>query len=380
MIDAAEFVDAARQRGYRLWSGVPCSYLQPLINYVIGSDTVHYISAANEGDAVAIGAGAELGGIRSIVIFQNSGLGNAISPLTSLNHVFKLPLLLIVTLRGEPGGPPDEPQHSLMGTITTCMLDIMNIPWEFFPTDSVGIAASLERADMFASAHGRPYALVMRKDSVKACQLGRSNIPHRATCQPADARTTASFQRHEFLHALQQHGNPEDIYVATTGYTGRELYALGDRPNQFYMVGSMGCAASFGLGLALAQKRRRVIILDGDGAALMRLGALASIGREAPPNLTHIIFSNGIHESTGGQDIANGAADFPMIAAALGYPASGRATSPSDLMEQLAMTRETCLIEIPVLPGTLQKLPRPEITPPQVAARLRTLLAGVHPE
>ena len=378
MIEAADFVNAARQRGYQLWSGVPCSYLQPFINHVIGDESIRYISAANEGDAVAIGAGADLGGMRSIVMLQNSGLGNAVSPLTSLNDVFKLPLLLIVTLRGEPGGPPDEPQHALMGRITTHLLDILDIPWQFFPTDSAGIAASLDRADLHARKEGRSYALVMRKNAVKdASTKPLRAIPRRSPCSPVPALTEPLLQRHEFLRMLQREASPEEIYIATTGYTGRELYALGDRPNQFYMVGSMGCAASFGLGLALAQRQRRVIVLDGDGAALMRLGALAAIGHQAPPNFAHIVFSNGIHESTGGQEIALQAADFPMVAAALGYLAVGRAANPSSLREQLAAHRnETCLIEVPVRPGTLEKLPRPEITPIQVAKRLRDLLAS----
>jgi sulfopyruvate decarboxylase TPP-binding subunit len=89
--------------------------------------------AANEGDAVAIGAGAALGGEPTVVMMQNSGLGNAVSPLTSLTWVFRIPVLLIITQRGAPG-LSDEPQHELMGSITGAMLDAMQIPWETFPS------------------------------------------------------------------------------------------------------------------------------------------------------------------------------------------------------------------------------------------------------
>jgi phosphonopyruvate decarboxylase len=106
MIRAQAFLQRARERGFRLYTGVPCSYLKPFINYVIDSDDLRYVGAANEGDAVAIGAGAELGGMRSVVMFQNSGLGNAVNPLSSLTWTFRLPVLLIPTLRGEPGGAP----------------------------------------------------------------------------------------------------------------------------------------------------------------------------------------------------------------------------------------------------------------------------------
>ena len=125
MIEAAQFVEAARERGFDWYAGVPCSYLTPFINYVLQDPTLHYVSAANEGDAVAFIAGVTLGaqnGRRGVTMMQNSGLGNAVSPLTSLTWTFKLPQLLIVTWRGQPG-VSDEPQHQLMGPITPAMLD-----------------------------------------------------------------------------------------------------------------------------------------------------------------------------------------------------------------------------------------------------------------
>ena len=93
MIEAHNFIEAAWNEGFGLYSGVPCSFLKPFINYVIDSDELRYVGAANEGQAVAIAAGAELGGLRSVAMFQNSGLGNAVSPLTSLTHPFNIPVL-----------------------------------------------------------------------------------------------------------------------------------------------------------------------------------------------------------------------------------------------------------------------------------------------
>src|SRR5690606_21303454 len=102
--------------------------------------------AANEGDAVAIACGAELGGCHGVVMFQNSGLGNAVSPLTSLTPTFRLPVLLITTWRGQPGGPADEPQHAMMGNITPSLLELMGIPWELFPEEEMAVAEVLGRA------------------------------------------------------------------------------------------------------------------------------------------------------------------------------------------------------------------------------------------
>src|SRR6201985_107540 len=168
MLEAREFVEAARARGFRWYAGVPCSYLTPFINYVLQDPQLHYVSMANEGDAVALIAGVSLSGSRGgrgVSMMQNSGLGNAVSPLTSLTWTFRLPQLLIVTWRGQPG-VPDEPQHALMGPITPAMLDTMEIRWELFPTDAAAIGPALDRAIAHMDATGRPHAVVMQKGSV----------------------------------------------------------------------------------------------------------------------------------------------------------------------------------------------------------------------
>src|SRR3984893_10186185 len=171
MIEARTFVEAARRRGFGWYAGVPCSYLTPFINYVLEDSSLRYVSMANEGDAVALIAGVALGGTtagahgRGIAMMQNSGLGNAVSPLTSLTWTFRLPQLLIVTWRGQPG-IADEPQHGLMGPITPAMLEIMEIPWELFPTDAKDVGAALDRAIAHMESTGRPYALLMQKGSV----------------------------------------------------------------------------------------------------------------------------------------------------------------------------------------------------------------------
>ena len=145
MISAVDFVEPAKARGFDFWAGVPCSYLTPFINHVIDDPELVYVSAANEGDAVAIASGASLAGRRGVAIMQNSGLGNAVSPLSSLNWVFRLPVLLIVTLRGDPQHA-DEPQHELMGQITARQLELLEIPWQWFPDDAGAIGEALEAA------------------------------------------------------------------------------------------------------------------------------------------------------------------------------------------------------------------------------------------
>jgi len=376
MIEAGGFVGKARDRGYGLYTGVPCSYLKPFINYVIDADDLNYVGAANEGDAVAIAAGAELGGRRSVVMLQNSGLGNTVNPLTSLTYTFRIPVLIIVTLRGEPGGAPDEPQHELMGRITPDLLELMGIPWAWFPDTEAAINPVLDQADAHMAAARRPFALIMRKGSVAPNPLRAGLVARAAEPRPVE-RSAPFASRTDMLRAVQAAANARDIVIATTGYTGRELYALDDRPNQLYMVGSMGCASSFGLGLAIARPDRRVIVLDGDGAALMRLGALATLGYERPDNLVHVLLDNGMHESTGGQTTVSASIDFPAIAAACGYPRVAFAATPDALVRELRNScGGLCFIHAATVAGVPEALPRPTITPDAVAARLRENLSN----
>ena len=376
MIAARSFIEAAREFGFRLYTGVPCSYFKSFINYVIDADELRYVGATNEGDAVAIAAGAELGGTRSIAMFQNSGLGNAVNPLTSLTHAFKIPVLLITTLRGAPEGPPDEPQHRLMGAITTQLLDSMKIPWEYFPTVDDEVPAAVARASEYMEKARRPYALIMKKGSVD--RWGLHSVPEtKAFSTVSGVVSEGSFTRREMLAAIQDGLDTRDVTIATTGYTGRELYALDDRPSQLYMVGSMGCASSLGLGLAIARPDCRVIVIDGDGAALMRMGAFATIGYERPRNLVHILLDNQTHESTGGQATVSHSIDFCGIASACGYPQVQSQATPAGLTDCLrAPTAELTFIHVRITPGTPKDLPRPTITPDEVADRLRKHLAA----
>jgi phosphonopyruvate decarboxylase len=274
MIEAAQFVEAARERGFDWYAGVPCSYLTPFINYVLQDPALHYVSMANEGDAVALIAGVALAGDavrpykRGITMMQNSGLGNAVSPLTSLTWTFRLPQLLIVTWRGQPD-VPDEPQHALMGPITPRMLDLMEIAWELFPTETEAIGPSLARAVAHMDVTGKPYCLLMQKPGAAAVTKGYPSSS--AVIDGKSTRTETRPSRTAALREVVSH-TPEGhtVVLASTGFCGRELYAVADRPNQLYMVGSMGCVVPLGLGLALARPDLTVVALDGDGAALIR--------------------------------------------------------------------------------------------------------------
>jgi phosphonopyruvate decarboxylase len=374
MIRADEVVQLFRRAGHELFTGVPCSFLTPLIDTIIEARDIRYVGAANEGDAVAIAAGGALAGKRPVVMFQNSGLGNAVNPLTSLTYTFRLPVLVITTWRGEPGGEHDEPQHELMGTITPQLLELMRIPWELLPPSAPEMERALERAARHMQDEGLPYAFILQKGAIEAAATGRNRTSERQVAGTVSG-AFAPGQRlsaDEALRALVEGVSGSDALVATTGFTGRALYAVGDRPNQFYMVGSMGCAVSLGLGLALSEPRRRVLVADGDGALLMRLGAAATVGHESPPNLVHVLLDNGVHDSTGAQATVAPAIDLALVAAACGYREVRRVASAVELTEAIcAARRGPVFLHVRTRPREDRRLPRPRETPVELARRFQ---------
>lgn len=375
MINAEQFVEAAKRMGYTRYCGVPCSFLTPFINYVINDESLNYVSSANEGDALATAAGAAVGGKRSVVMMQNSGLGNAVSPLTSLTWVFRIPLLLICTHRGAPG-LKDEPQHELMGHITGDLLSTMDTPWAKFPDTAEAIQPALDKATAYTSKEQRPYGFIMHKGTVAKHDLRRDPVPKpvaREVARTSHWLGSKRISRQEALNGImRQTPDDETVVIATTGYTSRELYALADRANHLYMVGSMGCASSFGLGLALARPDLKVVVIDGDGAALMRMGNFATAGAYGASNFHHIVLDNEAHDSTGAQATVSANVNFADVAAACGYSLALDGDTPeviSALFEQEASDGPR-FAHLKIRTGTLPDLPRPAITPPEVVQRL----------
>ena len=374
-IDGAAFLQAAARRDIRFYTGVPCSYLTPLINAVASSRDLCYVAAASEGEAVAVAAGAWLAGRQTVVMCQNSGLGNAINPLTSLNHPFRIPTLLVVTWRGEPGRA-DEPQHKLMGRITHDLLRTIEVPQAVFPRSAAAIGPALDHACATMS-DGTSFALVMHEGAVSANPLEEPRRPQRPPGRRIDHAVHAERPaRADILERLLAELPGDAAVIATTGKCGRELFTLSDREQHLYQVGSMGCASGMALGVAI-NTQRQVVVLDGDGAALMKLGSFATIGAYSPAGLVHILLDNGVHDSTGGQATVAPGVDFAGVALACGYRAALECDDVPGfaraLQEALALTGPV-LLHARIRPGSLSLLGRPPIAPHEVAQRFRAFL------
>jgi phosphonopyruvate decarboxylase len=390
-MDIATFGKVLERNGIRHGAGVPCSFFTPLVNYMTVAPELDYISATSEGEAVAIAAGLTAAGQPAFALMQNSGLGNAVNPITSMLYIYQMPVALFVSHRGEPG-VNDEPQHELMGRITPQLSALCELRTHRFEAEQF---ESTLRASQRDEA---PTAWIFPKDSLKGGpKLTPPSIAVQTGGVPSTERVTfrASLTREQALAAVLEqlnHGLARDVshtppsaVIATTGKLSRELYELDDRDgskrNRFYMVGSMGCAAGFALGVARAQPKRPVIVLDGDGALLMKLGTLATTGSLAPRNLCHVVFDNGAHDSTGGQPTPSPGVDFAQVALACGYrhalTVSESGPLRAALRERLAAEGPS-LIRVVIRTGSRADLGRPRLSPRDNWSRFRAFLAEPH--
>ena len=303
-----------------------------------------------------------------------------VNPLSSLNFPFKIPNLLIVTQRGEPGRP-DEPQHELMGRITHRLLETMSIEHLPFPSEIDEIEATLAKAVRIMNDSKQPVALIMRNGSVSPEKLDRqlpaSRIETNWLQELKICAATTPPSRYEVIESILKLSPENAAIIATTGKTGRELYTAADREQHLYVVGGMGTASGIALGVALNAEDRPVVVIDGDGAALMKLGTFATIGAQAPKNLIHILLDNEVHDSTGAQATVANTTRFAGIAAAANYRNVAEVDNLADFencLQQLYPLQGPSLLHLKIRPGSIDPLGRPKITPEAVKERFMAFL------
>lgn len=389
-MNTLEFGDLLEELGFENFVGVPCSFLSPLINYAINKE--RFIMANNEGDAIAIASGISLANSSKkygIALMQNSGLSNALSPLTSLNYVFHIPILGFVSLRGErdeDGNNTDEPQHELLGAITDKILEVCDIPYLFLEPSLAKAKEQLYRAKEYLK-QGKPFFFIVRKGVLEEVNLEKSPIFGEKNQCKIESMSSSFFapicSRFQALQKISEHSS-KMVVLATTGKTGRELYEIADRENQLYMVGSMGCVGALGLGIAL-ESEKKVLCIDGDGALLMRMGALSTNAYYANKtnrgNFCHILLDNQVHDSTGGQFSLSPYVDFAQIAKNCGYEKVFNVASLDELEERIVDFWEqksggAMFILVNITKGSKKDLGRPKIKPFEVAKRLQEFIGG----
>lgn len=311
MIDGYDLVTVLKARGFTTFCGVPCSYFSDVYRAIETVPGGRNIVSPNEGSAYATAAGFAVAGQRCVVFLQNSGLGNLVNPLTSLTLPYGIGLLSFVSLRGWPAASAQEPQHLVMGRATTSLLDAIGV-------DHYTLAPSGSRAETMAALE----SVLVAADRVLADRRPAFVLVPRGAIstsrEPPKATPSLPLDRRAVLSALTS-TLPGALFVTTTGYTSRDLFAVADRRENLYLQGAMGHAGSVALGVALAQPDRQVVAVDGDGSAIMHLGVMSAVGAYRPPNLLHVVLDNGCYESTGGQPTTAPNTAFAEVARGCGY-------------------------------------------------------------
>lgn len=348
--------------GSDFYTGVPDSQLKPFINHLMsayGIDPKHHIIAANEGNCLALAAGYHLAtGKTPVVYLQNSGEGNIINPLASLmnDKVYAIPTVFVIGWRGEPG-LHDEPQHIYQGEITIKLLDDMDV--KSFVIDKETTDEDVKKAmDCFRVllSKGKDVAFVIRKGAL-------------STDVKIEYKNDNKMTREEIIqHIVKVSG--EDPIISTTGKASRELFETRVANNQshkydFLTVGSMGHASSIALGVAINKPKQKIWCIDGDGAALMHMGAMATIGANAPKNMVHIIINNEAHETVGGMPTVCSNIDLVGVAKACKYPYAISVSKLEELDKELINAKnrnELSMIEVKCSIGARENLGRPTTT------------------
>jgi phosphonopyruvate decarboxylase/sulfopyruvate decarboxylase subunit beta len=176
--------------------------------------------------------------------------------------------------------------------------------------------------------------------------------------------------------AVKQLGSEPVIHA--NGYPSRESHAVADRPQNFYMIGSMGLASAIGLGVALTRPAPSTVVFDGDGNLLMNLGILAMVGANAPRRFVHIVFDNEVYGSTGNQRSAAGGVRLDAVAAAAGYRTVAATVREDGVARHVATALSTDgphFILVKVTPEQAD-VPRIAHTPAQIRDRFRASLAA----
>lgn len=347
MISPRNFIDALKKRKFYSFTGVPCSFFQAAINFVIEDPELRYTIVPNEGSALALASGACLAGRRTALMIQNSGFGNLVNPLTSLNMIYRLPVLVFMS--GRAYGVDDEPQHEVIGKTMGAVLDALGVPHADLPNEELSYQKALDGALRKMERDKTPFFFFVRKGALEkysAKKNGRARYP---------------LKRIEAIQILTKSLTGDEYVIATTGKPSRELFSVCDRPRNFYMQGSMGHAASLGLGVALQNPRKKVIVLDGDGALLMHLGVLSTIGHYHPKNFYHVILDNESYETTGDQDTTSATTDLKKVALACGYRSAEEVVRRADLesrFKRLLKKDGPALLRVKINRVPTPKIPR----------------------
>jgi phosphonopyruvate decarboxylase len=319
-VDPKDFTQALRNVDLSPVIQVPCSYFKEFIDYLLDTKEMEVISPVNEAVAMGIAAGSYLSTEQiPIVAIQNSGFMNTLNALTSLQQIYEIPVFYIITWRGEGGKGSDVAAHDVTGPYMQQILQAFLLPYEIL--DPGTYQEQIQSLAKKAQTTNKPVALIVRKNTFQ---------PYQAQQKPSQYL----MNRFEAMQMVKETFAKDAVFLSATGYPSRDAFNIQDTPD-FYIVGSMGHIFSIALGIA-PHTKKRVVVLDGDGSALMHLGGLASFDPQIHENLVYVVFDNESYESTGGQATLSPLVDFAALAKAFHFPKYMRVEDKQTLQKGLA--------------------------------------------
>ena len=330
-----------KRNDVKLVTYVPDKVFTPLIKSLHADNDFLTFATSREEEALGVLSGAWMGGRRGAVLMQTSGFGTIPNVLASLVVPYQIPAIMFVSERGTLG-------EFNLGQAMVCrtmrpVLESLAVEHhtitrhdelEFIVDRSVKQSVrdpGRRRLHPVAAAHRRQSLREVRSSMSNQNMSNPNFEPDDKAPRPASYDNAKVVNRFDLTKRLVAKLKKDEAVIGGIGNTNFDLWAAGRRPQNFYMLGSMGLAIPIALGVAIAQPHRHVIALEGDGSLLMQLGCLVTIAALKPANLTMVIMDNGLYQITGGQPTpAAGTADYVALARAAGLAKSAWAADEED--------------------------------------------------
>ncbi len=375
-MDENQIIDELKTQGINLISAIPCDRAKGLFFKL--PDEFRHIGLTREEDGVGISAGAYLAGAHPLIALKSSGLGNMLNAILSLTTTFGLPLPILASWRGDENEviPAQIPFNRPLPKI----LSAAGIPYTILSDPDKPEVIGNAVSDAFARKI--PHVILVPQGCLH--ETGCSTV----CSPPANSRPFSLSYERDWRTPLMTRFDAirtiarlvmNEVLVSNIGVPSKELYAVNDRDENFYMLGSYTQASAIGLGIATVRPDKRVIVLDGDGS-LLGSSILPVLAAAAPKNLTVIALDNGVFGSTGNQPRpGSDTADLRLMAIGTGFEHTWTVHEPGELESAFFASAHNgpSFIHVRINPGN-RDVPNIPLSPFQIRDRFQSALASSH--
>ena len=387
---ADKFTKCIKNIGIDFATGLPCGELRYFIYNLSTDPSIMHKPGLSEQEAIAIAAGAWLGGKNPVVYMQNSGMFKASNDIGSILLAAKIPILMLVAYRGCPG--EDATQHLATGHNTVNLLNGFDIKTSELSEKNIENIVTDSYENMISNRI--PSAILVRRGWSGYRAQNKSQRQDKELLSDKDQYKLdkkilseslkkikdfrigdkLTMMRDDALDIVCSVLNEKNAMISTTGLISRSLYTNHDSSNQFYNAGGFGHTSSIAYGFACARPDIHTVAIDGDGSVLTNFATFVTIGVNKPKNLLHILLDNHVYESCSRETTLSYQANIPLIAAMEGYENIMIVNNDKSLEKALKLSKKNegpTLIYGLIQAGGTRNLKRP-IQMADFAQRFRT--------